>query len=173
MLSIFLGSMNCSSTSHKIVFWLQWTTTYREEKNRAKEQLILHVDKLPLYFLCSFYWYFHKFVWWFYYNEISNCCACQPPRLFQPPPFINFGDFCQLPVKYTMSYTDMHHWYIFFLNLSSLGLIWGNVGSFQLIHRLTHLICFRPVLSSYRIILNIFRVFWVRLGSFRAILDVI
>ena len=36
--------------------------------------------------------------------------------------------------------------------------------------RLIHLSSFRPMLSSYRIILNILRVFWVRLGSFRSIL---
>ena len=24
------------------------------EENRAEEQVILHIDKLPLYFLCSF-----------------------------------------------------------------------------------------------------------------------
>ena len=38
-------------------------------------EVILHVDKLPLYFLCSFCWYFHKIVWWFYFNEISDCCV--------------------------------------------------------------------------------------------------
>ena len=31
--------------------------------------------KLSSYFLCSFCWYFHKIVWWFYSNEISNCCV--------------------------------------------------------------------------------------------------
>ena len=35
--------------------------------------MILHVDKLHLYFLCSFCWYFLKIVWRFYFNEISNC----------------------------------------------------------------------------------------------------
>ena len=40
-----------------------------------KEQVILHVDKLPLYFLCSFCLHFYKIVWWFYFNEISNCCV--------------------------------------------------------------------------------------------------
>ena len=29
-------------------------------------------------------------------------------------------------VKYTMSYTDMHHWYNFFLNLSSLRILTGK-----------------------------------------------
>ena len=73
-------------------------------------------------------------------------------------------------VKYAMSYTDMHHWYKFFLNLNLLRLIWGHLCSFQLIYRLTHLSSFRTILSSYRILLNVFRVFWVRLGSFRPIL---
>ena len=67
-------------------------------------------------------------------------------------------------------YTDMHHWCNFFLNLSSLRLIWGRLCSFQLIYRLTHLSAFRAMLRSYRIILNVFRAFWVRLGSFRPIL---
>ena len=31
-----------------------------------------NVGKLPLYFKCSFCWYFHKIIWWFYFNEISN-----------------------------------------------------------------------------------------------------
>ena len=57
------------------VFWFQWSTTQREEENRAKDQVILHVDKLTLYFLRYFCWYFHKVVWWFYFNEISNCCV--------------------------------------------------------------------------------------------------
>ena len=35
----------------------------------------LYVDKLPLYFLCSFCWYFYKIVCWFYFNGISNCCV--------------------------------------------------------------------------------------------------
>ena len=67
------------------------------------------------------------------------------------------------------------HWYaslaIFLKNLSSLRLIWGYLGSFQRIYRLTHLSPFRPILSSYKIILNIFWVFWVRLCSFRHILS--
>ena len=47
------------------------------------------------YFLCSFCWYFHKIVWWFYFNEISNCCFL-PASPFNPTsPFIDFGDFCQ------------------------------------------------------------------------------
>ena len=37
----------------------------------CKFQVILHVDKLPFYFLCSFCWYFHRIVWWFYFNENS------------------------------------------------------------------------------------------------------
>ena len=65
-----------------------------EEENRAKEQVILHVDKLPLYFLCSFCLFFYKIVWWFYFNEFSKCCFCQPPCLFQPPVY------CTLPVYY-------------------------------------------------------------------------
>ena len=69
-------------------------------------------------------------------------------------------------VKYTMYYTDMHHWYNFFLSLSSLSLIWGHLCYPQLIFRLTHLSSFRVILSSYRIILITFRVFWVRLDSF-------
>ena len=51
-----------------------------------------------------------------------------------------------------------------------LRLIWGHLDSFQLIYRLTHLSSFRPILSSYRIFFNIFRVFWARSGSFRPIL---
>ena len=48
--------------------------------------------------------------------------------------------------------------------------IWGHLRSFQFIYRLTYLSSTRPILSSYRIILNMFRVFWVRSGSFRLIL---
>ena len=66
------------------------------------------------------------------------------------------------------------HWYAslvkIYQNLSLLRLIWDHLGFFQLIYRLTHLSSFRPIFSSYRIILNIFRVFWVRLGSFQVIL---
>ena len=65
-------------------------------------------------------------------------------------------------VKYIMSYTDMHHWYNFLKNLNLLSLIWGHLSSLQLIYRLTHLSSFRRILGSYRIILNIFRVFWVQ-----------
>ena len=46
---------------------------------------------------------------------------------------------------------------------NGLRLIWGHLDFFQLIYRLTHLSSCRPILDSYRIILNIFRVFWVRL----------
>ena len=38
------------------VFWFQWSTTQREEENRAKEQVILHVDKLTLY--CTLHVYY-------------------------------------------------------------------------------------------------------------------
>ena len=70
-----------------------------EEENRAKEQVILHVDKLPLYFFCSFCWYFHKIVWWFYFNKISNCCVFgQSPRLFQPSRLLSLEVFANLPV---------------------------------------------------------------------------
>ena len=54
-------------------------------------------------------------------------------------------------VKYIMSYTDI---------------ITGK----NFIKLITHLSSFRSILSSYRIILNIFRVFLVRLESFRPIL---
>ena len=73
-------------------------------------------------------------------------------------------------LKHIMSYTDIHHWQKSYWDMSSLRAIWGHLGSFQLIYRFTHLSSFRSILSSYRIILNIFRVFWVRLGSFRSIL---
>ena len=66
-----------------------------------------------------------------------------------------------------------HHWYKFYQNLSLLRLIWGHSSFFQLIYRLTHLNSFRPILSSYRITLNIFRVFWVRLDSFQPILALV
>ena len=66
------------------------------------------------------------------------------------------------------------HWYAslvkILLKLSSLRLIWGHLGSFQFIYRLTHLSLFRSILSSDRIILNIVRVSWVRLRSSRPIL---
>ena len=65
------------------------------------------------------------------------------------------------------------HWYTslaqFFLKSSSLRLIWGHLCSFQLIYRLTHLSSFRAILSSFRIILNVSRVFWICLVSFRPI----
>ena len=52
--------------------------------------MIPYVHKLPFYFLCSFCWYFHNIVWWFYFNEISNCCA-----------FVSlFEIFANLPVYY-------------------------------------------------------------------------
>ena len=51
--------------------------------------MILHVDKLPLYFLCSFCWYFHKIFWWFYFNEISNGCL-----------FASVPVYSNLPVYY-------------------------------------------------------------------------
>ena len=66
-------------------------------------EVILHVDKLPLYFLCSFCWYFYKIVWWFYFNEISNSCFCQPPCLPQPPRLLTLEIFANLPVYYTLS----------------------------------------------------------------------
>ena len=53
--------------------------------------MILHVDKLHLYFLCSFCWYFHKIVWLFYF--IILFLTASP--FFITFPFINFGDFCQ------------------------------------------------------------------------------
>ena len=59
--------------------------------------MILHVDKPPLYFLCSFCWYFHKIVWWFYFSEISNCCVFANLPYIPTSPFTNFGDFCQAP----------------------------------------------------------------------------
>ena len=55
------------------------------------------VDKLPLYYLYSFCWYLHKIIWWFYFNEISNCCVFDSLPFIPTSPFINFGDFCQPP----------------------------------------------------------------------------
>ena len=69
-----------------------------------------------------------------------------------------------------MSYTDMHDWQKSYWDMSSLRAIWGHLGSFQLIYRLTHFSSFRPILNSYRIILNKVMVFRVGLGSFRLIL---
>ena len=61
--------------------------------------------------------YFHTMVWWFYFNEISNCCFfpgslfiptalftnfgdfCQPPRLLHPPPLLFWPKFTSLPVN--------------------------------------------------------------------------
>ena len=43
------------------------------------------IDKPSLYFLCSFYWYFSKIFWWFYFNEIYNCCV------FASLPVYHFG----------------------------------------------------------------------------------
>ena len=85
-----------SSTSHKIVFWLQWSTTYREEqKNRTKEQVILHGDNLPLYSLCSFCWYFHKIVYDFISMKFLIAVFLPASPFILTSPFINFGDFCQ------------------------------------------------------------------------------
>ena len=85
---------------------------------RFGDFLSIHVDKLPLY-LCSFCWYFHKIAWWFYFNEISNCCFCQPPRLFQPhlpfirPPLI----FLTREYQFTNAWLDLNsmvcHWFTF------------------------------------------------------------
>ena len=70
------------------IFWA-WTSFFHKhaQENRAKEQVILHADKLPLYFLCSFCWYFHKIVWWFYFNEISNCCVFASLPVYSTLPF--------------------------------------------------------------------------------------
>ena len=43
-----------------------------ETSKRTRDSLCRY--KLPLYFLYSFCWYFQKIVWWFYVNEIPNCC---------------------------------------------------------------------------------------------------
>ena len=47
-----------------------------------------------MYFLCSFCLYFRKIVWWFYFNEVSNCCFCQPPRLLALEIFANLPVYC-------------------------------------------------------------------------------
>ena len=63
------------------------------------------------------------------------------------------------------------HWYASLVKiLLKYELIKGHLATFQLIYRLTHLTSFKPILSSHWIILNIFRVFWVRLDTFRLIL---
>ena len=57
--------------------------------------------------MCSFRWYFHKIVWWFYFNGISNCCVfaslpvySNPPRLLTLEIFANLLVYCNLPVYY-------------------------------------------------------------------------
>ena len=55
--------------------------------------------------------------------------------------------------------------------MSSLRFIWGHLGSFQFIYKFTHLSSFRPILSSYKIILNKVKVFLVCSGSFKPILS--
>ena len=46
--------------------------------------------------------YFHKIVWWFYFNEISNCCFFQAPRLFQPSCLLTLEIFANLLVYCTL-----------------------------------------------------------------------
>ena len=39
--------------------------------------------------------YFHKIVWWFYFNEVSIAAFLPASPFISTSPFINFGDFCQ------------------------------------------------------------------------------
>ena len=62
-----------------------------QEENRAKEQVILHVDKLPLYFLCFFVDIFTRS-----FDDLISMKFLITVFLLASP-FINFGDFCQPP----------------------------------------------------------------------------
>ena len=68
--------------------------------------MVLHVDKQPLYFLCSFCSYFHKIVWWYYFNEISNFCGFASLSVYSnlPPRLLNLKIFASLPVYYTLPF---------------------------------------------------------------------
>ena len=70
--------------------------TQLEEENRAKEQVILHVNKLPLYFLC----YFLVDIFTRSLDDFISMkfliAVFLPASPFLPTsPFIDFGDFCQ------------------------------------------------------------------------------
>ena len=57
--------------------------------------MILHADKLPLYFLCFFYWYFHNIVFISMKFLVAVFLPASPFILTFP--FINFEDFCKSP----------------------------------------------------------------------------
>ena len=59
-------------------------------------EVILHVNKVPSYFLWSFYWYFHKIIWLFIWMKFLIAVLASP-FIPTPLPFINSGDFCQPP----------------------------------------------------------------------------
>ena len=90
-------SHKISSTSLKIVFWLHWSKTQREEENQAKEQVILHVDKLALYFLCFFVDIFTSLFDDFISMKFLIAVFLPVSPFIPTSPFINFGDFCQPP----------------------------------------------------------------------------
>ena len=58
---------------------------YAYKRIQAQVWKWFFIDKPSLYFLCSFYWYFSKIFWWFYFNEIYNCCV------FASLPVYHFG----------------------------------------------------------------------------------
>ena len=112
MLSIFWGSMNFSILT--TIFFCQVLQNIffliRQKCSKINgAQMILHVDKLALYFLCSFCWHFHKIVWWFHFKEISNCCVFPNHPVYSlwrflpisqfiaPSPFIILAEICQSP----------------------------------------------------------------------------
>ena len=95
-------SHKISSTSLKIVFWLHWSKTQREEENQAKEQVILHVDKLALYFLCFFVDIFTSLFDDFISMKFLIAVFLPVSPFIPTSPFINFGDFCQPPVYCTL-----------------------------------------------------------------------
>ena len=82
--------------SHKTV----WCTCFFYKHDVYKHntstglEVIPHVNKVPSYFLWSFYWYFHKIVWWFIWMKFLIAVLVSP-FIPTPLPFINFGDFCQ------------------------------------------------------------------------------
>ena len=89
--------------SHKTV----WCTCFFYKHDVYKHntstglEVIPHVNKVPSYFLWSFYWYFHKIVWWFIWMKFLIAVLVSP---FIPTPslLLTLEIFANLLVYYTL-----------------------------------------------------------------------